>query len=375
MDNVGNIFEIILQYGCNNSYYIDDSIMILLYKLASNEKNLILNSTISLDSQKKILFSLATNRKPLKILTELCDQYKKYLLSDYIYQYIKPGNVIITKEDTICLAYLLNEDSIALLKNALAKAKDHNDHDKIHAVLHLLSLSEHASSFQLLKDYMPPGFLLITAGYFIMGGKENVDERILDRHVWLPSFYISKYPVLQGEFLKFMDNLQKNDYPDGIENYPAHGVNYYDAMSYCEWFSKRINMKVTLPTEAQWEKASRGVDERRYPWGDDFDASKANTYESGINCFTCVDKYENVGKSPFGVVDMVGNCWEWTSSIYDSYDKGSFLITSETSQKGDRVLRGGAYDFDKYGATCSNRYRCNPSNGWDTHGFRLTINL
>ena len=308
-----------------------------------------------------LLYTALKNKMGVEEISAISKEYVFYLNTKFINDYLCDKLMDIQHKDIVCLASFLFDDTFLRLYTLI---KTENTDDAIQRkIKHILSYSEEKKSVELLKKITPKGFLLVPAGKFIFGSNNSLDEKY-NKLVWLPSYYISKYPVTEVVYEK--DDLSLLD---DSASAPCHGMTWYSAYE----FAKRHC--VSLPTEAQWEKASRGIDGRQYPWGNNFVSDYVNSFESGINHFTTVGFYENIGKSPYGVVDSVGNCWEWTCSIYDKYDTESFLKGVDDTVKGDRVLRGGAFDFDLYGVTCTNRYRCNPGNGWDTHGFRVVINL
>jgi formylglycine-generating enzyme required for sulfatase activity len=122
-----------------------------------------------------------------------------------------------------------------------------------------------------------------------------------------------------------------------------------------------------LPTEAQWQYAAQGTDGRTYPWGDEWDAARCNTSESGLGKTTPVRQYEGRGDSPFGVVDLAGNVWEWCLT---DYEKNTNDVHSPATR---RVLRGGAWFNILVGARAA--FRSNfPSNlRYDFIGFRVSV--
>ena len=164
------------------------------------------------------------------------------------------------------------------------------------------------------------GMVLIPAGEFLMGSTEadvqaKGDEKP-QRVVNVPAFYIDQFEVTHIEYKRFIDatgyppppSWTEGKYADDADFYPIVEVTWWDAMAYARWVGKR------LPTEAEWEKAARGTDGRRYPWGNDYDSHLANTgrYFEPVNAHL-------EGASPYGVVNVAGNASEWTGSVYEPY--------------------------------------------------------
>ncbi|RJQ18642.1 MAG: hypothetical protein C4560_07055 [Nitrospiraceae bacterium] len=205
----------------------------------------------------------------------------------------------------------------------------------------------------------------IPKGEFLYG-KDN-------KTVLLDEYEIGIYPVTNAEYKEFVDDSkyglpehwdrEKRTYPEGKNDHPVVNVSFEDASAYCKWKAAQDKDKFTyrLPTEEEFEKAARGSDGREYPWGDDFDAGKCNTEESGTGDTTPVDKFPE-GVSPYGCFDTAGNIWEWSSSDYESV-------------KGTKVVRGGSWNFNQLNARCTTRYWFRP--GFRTHdaGFRCVRTL
>jgi formylglycine-generating enzyme required for sulfatase activity len=203
--------------------------------------------------------------------------------------------------------------------------------------------------------------ILIAGGETVMGRDDGPEYAIPAHKVTLESFYIDRYPVTQAEYWRFvretghlvpcyhLDWVNTNEYnwdpdtrtpPADKLDHPVVLVSWEDAVAYGKWTRKR------LPTEAEWERAARGNDGRRWPWGDQFIQGYCNTYGLGVGRTTAVYRFSPQGDSPEGVGDMVGNVWEWTSSLYWPYpydpDDGREDLTAE----GWRVLRGGSWFND-----------------------------
>jgi len=216
----------------------------------------------------------------------------------------------------------------------------------------------------------------IPAGPFTMGSDTGDPDEAPVHEVDLPAFEIDQLEVINADFAQFVEatgyqtdaekeGRSKNwrDDAEGKDNHPVVRVSWNDAVAYCEWLGKR------LPTEAEWEKAARGTDGRTYPWGDEWDPSKANVKETGLRGTAAVGSF-GTGVSPYGVEDMAGNVWEWTADWYEPYP-GSTYDSEYFGQK-FQVVRGGGWFEMADAVRTTNRDLTSPTAANDDIGFRCT---
>ena len=187
---------------------------------------------------------------------------------------------------------------------------------------------------------VPGDMVLIPAGEFIYGN-DDVETTKPEQKVTLPAYYIDKYEVTMAEFLQFAVETKFESEGDwrvlwsaAKANHPVANITWNDANAYAKWAEKR------LPTEMEWEKAARGTDGYRYPWGLKWETSKSNTFESGIREPVEIGSYDG-DTSPYGVHDMLGNVREWTADFYGRYPNSRFR--DKDFGKRFRVIRGGDY--------------------------------
>ena len=168
-------------------------------------------------------------------------------------------------------------------------------------------------------------------------------------------FSISKYVITNEQYARF----EPVEYPPEKANHPVVNVSWYQAMAYCAWLSSETNVVYCLPTGAEWELVARGDDNLLYPWGNEFDESRCNTWESRIWDTTPVGQFSPEGDSLYGVTDMAGNVREWCLDW----------------KYPTRMLRGGSWMDIHYFARCNTRLRSKPDYKSSDVGFRIIRRL
>ena len=248
-----------------------------------------------------------------------------------------------------------------------------------------------------IQQHKPGNMVLIPKGKFLYG--EAKEEKDIGYE-----YYIDIFPVTNKQYKEFVDdtdrevpfrdedwaepyswNRKNRTYNKGMDNHPVVLVSYDDAVEFCKWRSAKEGGDYRLPTEVEWEKAARGTDGREYPWGNDFDYKMLNCADYHVgkalkDYDEWADEFENGfyvdnknkaltaeygrftgGVSPYGCLDMAGNVWEWTDSIYED-------------QETEKVMRGGSWNFESYYCRCTDRDGSNPDNTTINVGFRCVRN-
>jgi iron(II)-dependent oxidoreductase len=227
------------------------------------------------------------------------------------------------------------------------------------------------------------GMAFVPAGYFTMGSSHEELRRIAEvdewpqRQVWVDDFYIDIHEVTNAQYKLFVDSMKveaphrwvNNNYAIGEDGIPIVSITWDEAAAYARYVGKR------LPTEAEWEKAARGTDARRFPWGSDFDKDKANNSDRIMPIMSLPE-----GVSPYGCFDMAGNAAEWVDGWYDAYPRGEEVLPSDIPdraqqfKKNRRVYRGGSWNsFAKF-LRCANRESTREGKKWVYIGFRCAKN-
>jgi formylglycine-generating enzyme required for sulfatase activity len=201
-------------------------------------------------------------------------------------------------------------------------------------------------------------------------------------------FQMSRYPITNQQYQAFIDA------PDGYHqeqwwtyspyarewhhkhcdpmpvnsadaDLPRVNVCWYEAVAFCLWLSHQTGLDIRLPSESQWVRAASGDDGRLYPWGDEFDPSRCNVRESDHHSLTPVNAHPN-GVSPFGLLDMAGNAWEWCLSKQGGLDDYLDLVS-----RAKRAVRGGSYISPHNRSRNDFHYHLSPRCRYDTIGFRV----
>jgi formylglycine-generating enzyme required for sulfatase activity len=269
----------------------------------------------------------------------------------------------------------------------------------------------------------PPEMVQIPAGEFVMGISDDQIQDLVMKEDWatewfdrdlflieqpqhlvyLPAYEIGRCPITNAEYHQFVWNtgyqVPKDwigfHFPESTGNHPVVGISKKDALAYCDWLNQQLgreqavrqfigknqgggigqNIQYRLPSEAEWERAARGRDDRLYPWGEEFDPWRCNTIESGKRSTTAVGEYSPSGDSPWGIADMAGNIFEWTGSYITPYPYDE----SEASQNPDGkrlcVVRGGSWYYSHKLARCTSRESVLPTFTSLSLGFRLARSL
>ena len=251
-----------------------------------------------------------------------------------------------------------------------------------------------------LRDMDGMAMVYVPDGSFMMGSNSGNEDEAPVHSVYLDAFWIDQYEVTNAQFRAFINATGyqtsveikgtswlftdtgweettgvdwqhpygPNTNLDGRDDHPVVHISLDDAVSYCAWAG------ASLPTEAQWEKAARGTDQRLYPWGNAEPTCALANYSECVLDSVVVGSYPD-GASPYGALDMAGNAWEWVRDIYDA---GYYSVSAEQNPtgptSGDRyVLRGGSHGYNVEFLSTSARINYVPNDAWYSTGFRCVV--
>jgi len=233
-----------------------------------------------------------------------------------------------------------------------------------------------------------PETILIPAGEFLMGSDPRQDPDAADdeqpqHRLHLPDYYLAKTPVTNAQYRAFVlatghappVHWTNGRPPRGLEDHPVVRVSWFDARDYCHWLTEVTGRGYTLPSEAEWEKGARGADGRIYPWGYRWESGRCNSEESNVGTTTAVHAHPQ-GASPYGALDMAGNVWEWTRSLWGyqyPYKLNDGRENLEAARDVRRVLRGGAFGYVLRRMRCAYRGGLGPDGRSRNIGFRGVV--
>lgn len=269
----------------------------------------------------------------------------------------------------------------------------------------------------MIAAAMLPAFAHVPAGSFPMGTperelsalakayggtRESYREESPQHMVALPAYRIARTPVTSALYAAYVAasgapplGWRGATPPPGRLDHPVTGVSWEEARAFCQWLTEMTtdhrlqttdrrppdpepssvvggpsSVVFRLPTEAEWERAARGADGRRFPWGDSWDTSLANTREAGLLRSTPAGTFPG-GASPAGCLDMAGNVWEWTGTLDAPYPYDGRDGREDAARAGRRIIRGGCYATPHGYARCACRFRMAPAMRNEFLGFRL----
>ncbi len=274
---------------------------------------------------------------------------------------------------------------------------------------------DETSVAQLPRPFVEPEMVPVPGGEFPMGTDDSQVDTLLSRYDWartaqqegklvreqsqglvqVDAFEIGRYPVLNIEYAEFVrstgaqapSHWPDSKLPDELADHPVVNVTWHDALVYVQWLTERTGRHYRLPNEAEWEKAASwdGATKRKriWPWSDEWDSQRVNWRSTGPGRTTARGQYSPDGDSPYGCADMVGNVWEWCSSLWGSDPSNPLSYPYDTDDgredltaAGYRIVRGGSwYNDDPAVLRCASRGRNDPGLKGPSVGFRVARDL
>ncbi|HEY1012293.1 MAG TPA: SUMF1/EgtB/PvdO family nonheme iron enzyme, partial [Herpetosiphonaceae bacterium] len=247
------------------------------------------------------------------------------------------------------------------------------------------------------QPYQPAGMDFIPAGSWVMGapddrlaawkaqfGWDGLTNEQPTTAISMPAFYLDRTEVTNAQYSAFISATghplplnafdpvglaawnADGTFPLSLTDHPVVNVTWADADAYCAWRAKR------LPTEAEWERAAKGDGQPTWPWGDQWNLENANIAESGRGTTAPVGTHPG-GAGPYGTLDLAGNVWEWTSTIYRPYPYDPADGREDAASENPRVLRGGSWLDDRRAVHGSGRNSFQSTLSNNNVGFRCAL--
>lgn len=325
---------------------------------------------------------LRQTRQNLLVLQERAAKYAGNTPLDLVNQ-VRDHELAIQLLDQAVSTRYLTETQLRELKDALRPL--------------LVASNVETIDLETLKREIPPQpyepeTVLIPAGPFLMGSDFGDDiplEETPQHEVELPAYRIGLYPVTNQQYAEFIKQTNRpspkkagwlgQTPPRKKLDHPVVAVSWYDALAYCHWLTEKTGRLYRLPSEAEWEKAARGPEGRIYPWGNAWEAGRC--HHNGVDTAPVTDHPQ--GQSPYGCYEMIGNVWEWTSTLWGPNWQESDFAYPYTSDDGRedgqadssvyRIFRGGSFSDELIQLRCSARRWYAPEHADKNRGFRVVL--
>ena len=313
-----------------------------------------------------------------------------------------------------------HETALALIDEALETSLTPQDLAELKEALRDLVIASNVEqldvdqiTFETPRLTYEPEMIEIPAGHFLMGshsGQDIPEEETPQHEVNLPAYTIGKFPITNREYAEFvkqnrLESLEKGYVPlkagwqgrrtktppvDKLDH-PVVGINWFAAVAYCRWLSRRTGRLYRLPTEAEWEKAASWAEtpdsggaqgeKRQYPWGDAWDTARCNTHNDQTTPVTAHPD----GASAYGCYDLTGNVQEWTSTLWGTdirvsdfpypYQMDDGREDLDGPHRSYRIHRGGSFIDAASNLRCTARNKYDPDGKSSRRGFRVVQDL
>jgi formylglycine-generating enzyme required for sulfatase activity len=261
-----------------------------------------------------------------------------------------------------------------------------------------VDLAGFRSELWQLPDDPLLGFVEIPAGSFRIGSDSVIDRQAYENERWsesarqgslvLPSYFIGRFETTVAQYRAFVADTGRASLPTALAGAPDHpvtNISWADALAYCHWLQARLQenpstpdrlrgllasgWQITLPSEAQWEKAARGTDGNIYPWGMQLLEGRANFNSGAVRPVGS----DNCPECAYGLSDMAGNVWELTRSPLQPYPYSDDDDHDDLAGDALFVMRGGSYGDGPANIRAAVRGGVDPGVRSDTIGFRLVL--
>lgn len=286
-------------------------------------------------------------------------------------------------------------ERLGILETLLAECRQRRPNETWPEYVRTQSLAELLGEAGPRRPFEPET-VAVPAGAFLMGSPTGTgvpDDEQPQHTVELDYFRIGRYPITNREYAAFIKAQPEwpapvkvgwflREPPADLLDHPVVGVTWYDALAYCRWLSEETGKNYRLPSEAEWEKAARGLEGLLYPWGNEWLDGYCN---AGSDHLTPVDAYP-AGVSPYGCYDLLGNVQEWTTTLWgDDRQRPGYAYPYQTTDGREnladdphrprlrRIHRGGSFKDAPAALRCAARDHDRPTSANMARGFRIVL--